>query len=61
MTGPHNVHLKWTKPKRPNYFARIARYNKRLINGINDLINRKKKKCKGDYGNETPFKPGDIP
>ena len=31
MTGPHSVRLKWTKPKRPNYFARIARYNKRLM------------------------------
>ena len=46
MTGPHGVRLKWTKPKRPNYFARIARYNKRLINGINDLINRKKNNAK---------------
>ena len=31
MTGPHSVRLKWTKPKRRNYFALIARYNKRLM------------------------------
>ena len=41
MTGPHSVHLKWTKPKRPNYFARIAHYNKRLMLSMKADANRK--------------------
>ena len=41
MTGPHGVRLKWTKPKRPNYFAQIARYNKRLMLSMKADANRK--------------------
>ena len=41
MTGPHSVRLKWTKPKRPNYFALIARYNKRLMLSMKADANRK--------------------
>ena len=41
MTGPHSVRLKWTKPKRPNYFARIARYNNRLMLSMKADANRK--------------------
>ena len=41
MTGPHSVRLKWTKPKRPNYFALIARYKKRLMLSMKADANRK--------------------
>ena len=41
MTGPHGVHLKWTKPKRQNYFALIACYNKRLMLSMKADANRK--------------------
>ena len=35
MTGPHSVCLKWTKPKRPNYFALIARSSTHRSRDIN--------------------------
>ena len=41
MMGLQSVRLKWTRPKRLNYFAQIARYNKRLVLSMKADANRK--------------------